>query len=266
VVTEIDLPLLLELPGDLVFVRYTPGTLDRSSSVQRRFEIVSKEFTRTGFYATSMVFYALSRDDWNEARIREPFGQPLAFGLDAVAIPGAADAQLVASYREWMGGELPPTEARPLLMTPEEGAALGVSDVLTQLEVTRILAKRANLDGDAPWIEPLAVHLAMRLTYDKYEPGRYPSVVAVLDRLATGDRTPGGHRLADWKDGLPLAERAWFDARFARGADVLARKTRGGKLWKMLYDGVLRTKPLTEAMLLDKYPELAAWKAENFAP
>ena len=264
VVTEIDLPLLLDLPGDLVFVRYTPGTLDRSASVQRRFEIVSKEFSRTGFYATSLVFYVLSRDDWNEAKIREPYGEPLAYGLEAIAVPGTADAALVASYREKLGGELPHTEGRPLLMSPEEGAALGVSDVLTQLEATRILARRAHMSGDAPWIEPLAVHLAARLTWDKYEPGRYPSVVAVLDRLATGDR--GGHRLADWRDGLPLAERAWFDARFARGADVLARKSRAGKLWKMLNDGVLRSKPLTEAMLLEKFPELAAWKTENFAP
>ena len=266
VVTEIDLPLLLDLPGDLAFVRYTPGTLDRSASVQRRMEIVTKEFSRTGFYANSMVFYVLSRDDWNEAKIREPYGEPLAFGLEAVALPGTADAALVASFREKLGGELPATVGRPLLMSPEEGAALGVSDVLAQLEATRILGKRSHLSGDAPWIEPLAVHLAARLTWDRYEPGRYPSVVAVLDRLAAGDKTPGGHRLADWKDGLPLAERSWFDARFARGADVLARKTRAGKLWKMLNDGVLRSKPLTEAMLLEKYPELAAWKSENFAP
>ena len=50
----IDLPLLLDLPGDLAHVRYTPGTLDRSAAVQSRFEVLAGEFQRTGFQATSM--------------------------------------------------------------------------------------------------------------------------------------------------------------------------------------------------------------------
>jgi len=74
---DLNLPLLLDLPGDLVFIRYTPGTLDRSASLQKRFEIVAKEFTRTGFQRNSLVIYVLSRDDWNEAGLRETYGMPL---------------------------------------------------------------------------------------------------------------------------------------------------------------------------------------------
>ena len=103
----IQLPLLLDLPGDLAFVRYTPGSLDRSASVQMRFELMAKEFQRSGFLQATLVFYVLSRDDWKEAGLPDPYGAPLVLGNDAIAMAGWADEQVVNGWRTLLGGELP---------------------------------------------------------------------------------------------------------------------------------------------------------------
>jgi hypothetical protein len=262
----IDLPLLLDLPGDLAYVRYTPGSLDRSAAVQARFERFAQEFQKSGFPATAIVLYVLSREDWKEAGLRTPYGMPEPLGLDAIAVPAFADAPVVGTWRDRLGGELPLPQGQPILITPEESGALAVVDLVTQMEVARMLVRRASLGGDAPWIEPLLVHVALRLAWDRFEPGRIFEIAAILDRLSTQDETPGGHRLADWKDGLPFPERCWFDARFLRGADVLAMKSSNRTLWHFIQKAHAGKKPLTAAWLLKEYPPLAEWMKMSFAP
>lgn len=262
----IQLPLLLDLPGDLAFVRYTPGSLDRSASVQMRFELMAKEFQRSGFLQATLVFYVLSRDDWKEAGLPDPYGAPLVLGNDAIAMAGWADEQVVNGWRTLLGGELPMLLGQPMLMTPDEAASLAASDLVTQVEAARMLIRRTGVEFDAPWMKELFAHLVARLCWDKFEPGRMPDVAAVFDRLAANDRTPGGHRLADWRDGLPFETRAWYHARFLRAPDALLAKMGQGRLWKFIGDTLTRKKPLTEAALLKKYPLLVEWKATNFAP
>lgn len=263
---SIDLPLLLDLPGDFAFVRYTPGSLDRSAAVQARFELFAQEFAKTGYAASTLVLYVLTREDWKAAGLRLPYGMPERLDLDAIAVPAFADAAVVKTYREWLGGELPMPQGQPILITPEESAVLAVVDLLTQVEASRMLVRRAGLGGDAPWIEPLLVHLATRLAWDKFEPGRIRMIAEVFDRLAMNDHAPGGHRLADWKDDLPFAERCWFDARFLRGADVLVTESSQRTLWKRVERAHAGKKPLTVAWLLKEYPGLSEWMAASFAP
>ncbi len=262
----IDLPLLLELPGDLVQVRYTPGALDRAANVQRRFELVAGEFARTGYKATALVLYVLSPEDWKAARLGVTFGLPARLGTDAVAVPAWADEELVGKFRAWLGGEVPLPAGHPLLATPAEAGSLAVSDLLAQIEVSRLYVDRARLDGDRPWIAPLAAQLVARLAWDRIEPGRMPEIAALFDRLAQIDRAPEGHALAEWRDGLPFAERCWFETRFLRGADqiVVALGPRASRrLLAKAVDGRAR---LSEATLLAEVPELSRWMAESFRP
>ena len=136
----VDLPLLLDLPGDLAPVRYTPGALDRAAAVQARFELLCEEFSRTRFQATAMVLYVLSPEDWAAAGLTHAYGEPVALGTDALVLPAWADDSLIAGVRGWLGGEIPQSIGLPLLATREEAGALGVSDILAQIAGGRLLA------------------------------------------------------------------------------------------------------------------------------
>jgi hypothetical protein len=262
----INLPLLLDLPGDLAHVRYTPGSLDRSASIQARFKLLALEFERSGLRENVVVLYVLSRDDWKEANLRSDYGLPEPLGRDALAVPGWADEKSIAAWRERLGGDLPRLEGVPLLMTPAEAGALVAADVLAQLEVSRQLLERTGFAPDRPWIAPLMAHLAARLAWDRFEPARMPQIAALVDRLALGDKSGARHRLDDWRSDLEPPKRWWYDARFMRGADEMVIAASPRKLWKMLHDGVSGEKPITEAMLLSRFPKLHDWRAANFAP
>ncbi len=224
----VDLPLLLDLPGDLAPVRYTPGALDRAAAVQKRFELLAEEFARTRFQATAIVIYVLSPEDWAAAGLTSGYGDPVALGTDALVVPAWADAEMVARVRGWLGGEIPQSIGLPLLATREEAGALGVSDILAQIAAGRLLAKRARLAGDAAWIAPVMEHIVARLAWDRFEPGRMREIAALLDAMAARDPRPGGHALAEWSENLPLPGRAWFETRFLRGADLIVT-TRGSR-------------------------------------
>jgi hypothetical protein len=262
----INLPLLLDLPGDLAHVRYTPGSLDRSASIQARFELFALEFERSGLRENVVVLYVLSREDWKEANLRSEYGLPEPLGLDALAVPGWADEKSIAAWRERLGGELPQPEGVPMLMTAAEAGALAAADVLAQLEVSRQLLGRTGFAPDRPWIAPLMAHLAARLSWDRFEPGRMAQIAALVDRLALGDESGVRYRLDDWRPDLAPPKRWWYDARFLRGADEMVIATSPRKLWKMLHDGVSGEKPITETMLLSKFPKLHDWRLANFAP
>lgn len=261
----VDLPLLLDLPGDLAPVRYTPGALDRAASVQRRFELLAQEFARTRFQAVAVVVYVLSPEDWAAGRLTNPYGEPEALGTDALVVPAWADAEMVDRVRGWLGGEIPVSVGLPLLATREEAGALGVADILAQIAGARLLAKRAQFVGDRAWIAPVIGHLVARLAWDRFEPGRIREIAAQVDAMAAQDRTPGGHALAEWNENLPLAQRAWFEARFMRAADLIVTAKGARAARKILNRDIAELEPINEALLLKKYPALAGWLAESFA-
>ena len=260
----VDLPLLLDLPGDLAPVRYTPGALDRAAAVQARFELLCEEFSRTRFQATAMVLYVLSPEDWAAAGLTHAYGEPVALGTDALVLPAWADDSLIAGVRGWLGGEIPQSIGLPLLATREEAGALGVSDILAQIAGGRLLARRALLKGDRAWIAPVMEHLVARLAWDRFEPGRMPEIAALLDAMAARDARPGGHALAEWSENLPLPERAYFETRFLRAADLIVTGRGARAARKMLNRSIVGVEPLTEAMLLKKFPALAGWLATSF--
>jgi len=261
----VDLPLLLDLPGDLAPVRYTPGALDRAASVQMRFELLAQEFARTRFQAVAVVVYVLSPEDWAAGRLTHPYGEPEALGTDALVVPAWADAEMVGRVRGWLGGEIPVSVGLPLLATREEAGALGVADILAQIAGARLLAERAHFVGDRDWIAPVIGHLVARLAWDRFEPGRIREIAAQVDAMAAQDKTPGGHLLAEWNENLPLPQRAWFEARFMRAADLIVTAKGARAARKILNRDIAEIEPISEALLLKKYPALAAWLAGSFA-
>jgi len=261
----VDLPLLLDLPGDLAPVRYTPGALDRAASVQARFELLNEEFARTRFKATAVVFYVLSPEDWRAAGLRNGFGEPEALGTDALAVPAWADDELIGRVKRWLGREVPLPAGLPLLATREEAGALGISDLLAQIACARLLARRANLRGDAPWIAPVMAHVVARLAWDRFEPGRMPEIAALFDAMAAQDPTPGGHALPGWDETLPLPQRAWYETRFLRAADLIVTAKGSRAARKILNQAITGTRPLAEADLFHEVPALASWAAQSFA-
>jgi len=260
----VDLPLLLDLPGDLASVRYTPGALDRAASVQARFELLAEEFTRTRYLAAAVVFYVLSPEDWAAAGLANDYGEPQTLGTDALVVPAWADQELIARVGVWLGGEVPKSAGLPLLATREEAGALGISDLLAQVAVARLLATRANLRGDGEWIAPVMAHVVARLAWDKFEPGRMPEIAVLFDAMAAQDKTPGGHSISAWEETLPLPERAWFETRFMRAADLIVVKKGARGTRKLLNQAVTGTKPLNQELLFKEIPELAAWLAATF--
>jgi len=260
----VDLPLLLDLPGDLVQVRYTPGALDRAAAVQKRFELLAAEFARTGFKASAIVVYVLSPEDWATAGLTRPYGEPEALATDALVLPAWADDALIARVRGWLGGEIPLPRGLPLLATREEAGALGVSDLLAEIEGSRLLAKRAHLEGDRSWIAPVMAHLVARLAWDRFEPGRMPEIAILVDAIAARDPTPGGHSLAVWDESLPLPQRAYFEARFLRAADLVVTASGSRAARKILSKAIRGTEPLAEAKLITEVPALAGWLTQSF--
>ena len=260
----IDLPLLLDLPGDLASVRYTPGTLDRAASVQARFELLTEEFSRTRFLAAAVVFYVLSPEDWAAAKLTNGYGEPQALGVDALVVPAWADDELIGRVKGWLGGPVPLSAGQPLLATREEAGALGISDLLAQIAVARLLAHRANFRGDAPWIAPVMAHVVARLAWDRFEPGRMPEIAALLDTMAAQDKSPGGHPIAAWDENLPLPERAWYETRFMRAADLIVTKKGPRGARKILNQAVTGTQPLSSAVRFKAVPELSGWLGQYF--
>ena len=260
----VDLPLLLDLPGDLAPVRYTPGALDRAASVQMRFELLAEEFARTRFQATAIVVYVLSPDDWAQAGLTHPYGEPEALGTDALVVPAWADAEMIGRVRGWLGGKIPVSVGLPLLATREEAGALGVADILAQIAGGRLLAKRAHLIGDRPWMLPVMGHLVSRLAWDRFEPGRIREIAAQLDAMAAQDKSPGGHTLAEWDERLPMPQRAWFESRFVRAADLIVTTEGARAARKIMNRAIVGTQPLNEAGLLKEVPALAGWLAQSF--
>ncbi|MEO7794211.1 MAG: hypothetical protein ABIV06_05500 [Thermoanaerobaculia bacterium] len=262
----VDLPLLLDLPGNLASVRYTPGSLDRAASVQARFELLTEEFSHTRFKANAVVFYVLSPEDWAAARVANPYGDPMALATDALVVPAWADGELIGRVRGWLGGPIPLPNGLPLLATREEAGALGISDLLAQIAVGRLLATRANLRGDAGWIAPVMAHLVARLAWDRFEPGRMPEIAALFDAMAAQDKNPGGHAVTAWDERLPLPKRAYFEARFLRAADLIVTAKGSRAARRILNKAIVGTQPLTEAVLFKEVPALADWLATNFPP
>jgi hypothetical protein len=257
---------LLELPGSSVTFHYSPEALDRAAHLQLRLETLAALLRSLAARQAVYEVWVLSREDWATARLEVPYGLPARVASASFAAPAWGDAAMVAELERRLGGPLPALGAVPLRGTAEEGAALVLADRLLQVEIARDFVARAGVVGDEPWIAPLLAHLLARVAFERFEPGRMPEIAAAFDRLAAAHGEARAHRLADYREGLPLDTDLWFQAQLLRGADVIwvEEGPHGAARW--LYRLIDKAKPVEREALEKRYPALAPWRAESFSP
>ena len=254
---------LLPLRGVLVQMRYVPGSLDRAERARQRLEGICDAMSKIAKPPYGLHGIVLDREEWEKSGLGASWGLPARVedGIWAVAAEG--DADTVARMVELTGGWLPPLGGEPLRGTVDEAASLMVSDAILQTAVVREFFAARGPRGGEPWVSALVVQLAARLAWETTDPGQMIGVAFLFDRFAAA--RPGPRRLADYRDGLPLADDLAFQADFVRGADLVwvEKGPLGTRnlLRKAIKDGV----PITLADLEDEAPGLAAWRRETFA-
>lgn len=258
------LGMLLSLPGDLVDIRYSPGSLDRAVHVQDRAELLVEDFRSWSSGDTTLVIYLLSREEWKMSGYKSPYGLAIRVGGHGLAINSDGDSGTVAMWRDLLGTALPTLPGAPLRGTPEEAASLGVCDILSVHEASRVMLSTVEFDGDAEWIEPLMVHTVALSWIERNEAARLPEVRQVFQSLSANEGGPGAHSLAEYPT-RSLRTYLWYQAQFHAGAAVLTEQEGGGaakKLFKLARKngGVLKATDLVQ-----EFPGLDSWLMESFA-
>ena len=262
---EPNLPFLLSMHSHLTDMRYTPGALDRAAHFQARLEWISAEMQRIANRPMPLVGWVLSREEWRDTGLAAPFGVPQLVGKIGIAVPAWGDDELVKTWTDLVGAGLPSSEEQPLRGTAQEMSALSLADALAQLELGRVLVERTGMRADQPWVLALAAHLAARVVFERAEPRRWPEIdAALLVPLVSRAGGDGARPIGGYARTLPLTERLWYEAQFARGADLVFAQegARGSRklLAKMIKSGA------DAGELLGRVEQLASWRARAFAP
>lgn len=252
----VELPYLLTLPSPRVPVRYTPGTLDRASHLQRRFEFFLDEIASRSAPRFGLVIDLLSRDEWEASGIEVPYGLPASLGPREIALAAIGDAGTVALWRRLAGGGVPRLPGAPIRGTIAEAESLWALDLAAEVEIARLLLPALAADGGSPWWEPLVAQTLAWSAFLRYEPDQGPQIARFFDGLAesaAGEADMAGGAARRILDAAPFAAAARQVAasegrppakRFLRW---LARKgNSGGPAGR-------------EERFRERYPEVAAW-------
>lgn len=262
-----DLPSLPELGGDhQVLVRYTPGSLERAAHVQERLVAFAAEADAALGGRHALQVYVLSREEWESAGLRHPFGMPEVTAGGALALPAFADDASVRLWRDRLGGVLPSSAARAVVASGQEAGALAAADAVGYADLARLLVERGRPQVDSPWLGELLAHLVARLALARGFPEDLQAVDAVFVGLVRAGGGDGARPLAAWRPGLPLDERLWFDGEFGRGAAALIADRGALRARRTLSATLRKGKPLAAATLLEEAPALAGWLQVGFAP
>jgi hypothetical protein len=261
---EPNLPFLLSMHSHLTEMRYTPGALDRAAHFQARLEAIAAELQRIAKQPLPFVGWVLAREEWRDAGLPAPFGVPRLVGKTGIAVPAWGDDELVATWTGLVGAGLPSSEEQPLRGTAQEMSALALADILAQLELGQVFVEQTGLRADQPWVAAVAAHLAARIVFERAEPRRWPEIdAALLVPLVARAGGDGARPIGGYSPALPLAEWLWYEAQFARGADLVFAKegARGSRklLARMIKSGA------DGGELLGRVEQLAAWRARAFA-
>ena len=210
-----DLPELLTFGGSFVRVRYVPGALDRSVHVQRRLDLLGEDFARWLGEKVLFDVFVLGRTEWKAARLNRPYGIPELAG-DGVVLAAHGDPGTVELWRQILGRDPPAIDGRPISGTALEVAGLAMTDVLAQVEASRLLLGRSGLSVEEPWVGGLMAHLVAQAAFTLHEPSRMASLREFFDDLDPSRRAD--LRLSDYRLDLPFEEWIRYQGLFFEGA------------------------------------------------
>jgi hypothetical protein len=259
-------PDLLFLPGRFCEVHYVPGSLDRAAYLQQRIDRIAEALAPLATAPPVPRARVLDAEHWAAGGYARAWGLPEATGPLEFAVAAEGDTATVARMRDLTGGFLPRLAGEPLRGSADEAASLIVADAILQTELAAGWARRIGVRGGEPWVDGVVTQLLARLAWELTDPGQMPNVADLFDRIAVAHGGLRTRRLEDYRAGLPLEEELWYQAQFLRGADRLwvEKGNVGTRRW--LREVARRNRAVTADELLDRAPDLAAWRAESFAP
>ncbi|MGB3562852.1 MAG: hypothetical protein WBH85_11355 [Thermoanaerobaculia bacterium] len=260
-----SLPYLLQLRGQRVTVHYTAGALNRAALVQKRFEFMTDEFKSWGGQPSLTVVYLISRQEWEETDLAEPFGLPGNMGISQVALGSWGDDGSIDLWEGLTGRDIPPIQGTPMRGTPQEAASLWLGDLVAQVGVARGLLETSGFYGDEPWVDGLLAQLLALSTSQAHEKLQMPQIARFWLALSQQGGGPGKHPLSAQRQATTPAEKLWFDAQFYEGARLLAEAEGKDAPKKVLKPAKKGDGRISGRDLLARYPVLGDWLATSFA-
>lgn len=261
----------LLLQGSGCAVRYIPGGLDRAHHLLNRLQLLTDYFHDWTEMPSPTMVYVMNREEWGRAGLADVYGLPLRLSRTSIAVPGAGDSETVSFWHRILGSDrVPLIPGVPLQGTMEEAGTMAVADVLLQVDVARGFVERTGMRGRQLWLGEVASHAVAQVVFDKHEARKAEEIAATYHRL--GDRLGGAraHAVSEYRP-LPVEGREgterwlWFQAQFFDGARVLTRKHGVKAIKRLLKMTEENGGLLSEAQVLGRYPELAAWLQSAFA-
>lgn len=255
---------LLRLVGDFADVRYAPGSLDRSANLQTRLELASRAFRKWADLELGWQAFVLTREGWNQAGYRVPYGVPVRVGERDLAAPAAGDAGTVELWSGLLDGALPAIDGIPMVGTADEVSTMLLADVVVQILASEILVDTLGIGGDTDWLRGLITHVVSLSLIARIEPGR----AAELDgfyRVLGRRNPPSDFSERDYSPDLSLSDWLWFQARFHEGAKLVLNKDKGKDAVKALRKLVKKHGGVSQTVLLRRYEPLRAWLRESFS-
>ena len=254
---------LVTMPGDLVFMRYSLGALDRAARLQLKLRQMLFAFQRWADSELVMTVYVLTPNEWRDSGINMPYGVPVRVGHSSLAVPAVGDQRTALLWQQ-LNVTPPSSPDLPSRGAPEHGPSMVMADVLSMLFIGEILVDRGNLSGDEYWVRGLLTHLAS-VEFMQRSGDITVRELDLLYRQVLSQRPSKAMAASDLRPEIGMRDWLWFQANFHQGAKIL-REEEGRGVWKKLRK--LRKRSggvLTGAALLDKYEPLRDWYYDSFA-
>ena len=265
------LAFLLDLRGDAVRVRYTPGSLDRAAHSQERFELVVGDCKSWTGSRLPLVVYVLGPEEWQAAEVDRPYGLPQSMSNSELAVASWGDADTVELWRGLLGRRLPVIQGTALRGSPEEVASIALHNLLAVVEAFEMCLAGSSISGDQPWIERFLVQVMTRSFAEKHEARRVAEIDRVYASFSEQGGGPGALSLSEALEPDSPTNWLWGEAQFNEAARLVS--TEEGKApAKAIFKLANKQKgALKAADLVARYPGLADWldqafKAETAVP
>jgi hypothetical protein len=259
------LSFLLDLRGDAVKVRYTPGALDRASHAQDRFELVVADCKGWARSRLPLVVYVLGPEEWQAAEVVRPYGLPESMSSTELAVASWGDPQTVELWRSLLGRRLPVIQGTALRGSPEEVASIALHNLIAVVEAFEMCLAGSGISGDQPWIEGFLVQVMTRSFIQKHEAGRVAEVDGVFASFSDQGGGPGAHPVSQALEPDSLTNWLWAEAQFYEAAKLLDEMEGKAPAKAVFKLAGKQGGELKAADLVARFPYLADWLQQAFA-